>query len=192
MGIYKDKIIVADFEATCWPGFDAPEGQTNEIIEIGLCLLNPETGEISDKNSILVKPTESIVSDFCTELTSITQAMVDTDGQLFDDACNRLETEFNARNRMWASWGSWDRLFLMKQCKRRGVRYPFSKKHVNMKRLFGDQTGRRLPFKHAMASAKLDMIGTHHRGHDDAHNSARLLYWLVQQHGIGILRRYGW
>ncbi|MEO0596531.1 MAG: hypothetical protein AAF126_10505 [Chloroflexota bacterium] len=32
MAIRKDKIIVVDLEATCWEGFDAPEGQENEII----------------------------------------------------------------------------------------------------------------------------------------------------------------
>lgn len=34
-----------DVEATCWE-HDAPQGQRSEIIEIGVCELNLETGKL--------------------------------------------------------------------------------------------------------------------------------------------------
>jgi len=76
MGRKLDKIIVVDVESTCWKG-KPPEGQINEIIEVGLATVNVETLEIINKQSYIVKPKLSIISNFCTELTSITQEMVD-------------------------------------------------------------------------------------------------------------------
>lgn len=193
MAIRKDKIIVADFEATCWEGFNAPDGQTNEIIEIGVCLLDPHADpiEITDKRSILIKPTESIVSEFCTELTTITQEMVDEEGIDFEDACQILETEYDSRNRMWVAWGGWDKRFLLQQCRRRNVRYPFSKKHSNLKRVFHEYHGTRMHFAAALDAARIEAHGTAHRGDDDAYNSARLLRYLFEVYGMNILKRYG-
>ena len=37
-----DRILVVDVEATCWEG-NPPPGQTSEIIEIGLCVLDVPT-----------------------------------------------------------------------------------------------------------------------------------------------------
>ncbi|MGB1286293.1 MAG: exonuclease domain-containing protein [Aggregatilineales bacterium] len=191
MAIRKDKIIVVDIEATCWEGYDAPEGQENEVIEIGLCLLDATDFSLSDKRSLLVKPTESVVSDFCTELTSLTQEQVDTQGIAFDEACSILEKEYDSRNRLWASWGNWDRMIMKKQCKRRKVRYPFSKKHVNLKRVFQDAHGERMGLARAMKALQLDVEGTMHRGDDDAWNTGRLLSELVHIHERTILRKYG-
>lgn len=191
MAIRKDKIIIVDLEATCWEGFDAPQGQQNEIIEIGVCLLDPKAAEVTEKRSILVKPLESDISEFCTNLTSITQEMVDTQGIAFDAACKILETEYDSRNRLWASWGSFDRKFFFKQCKRRDVRYPMSKKHANLKRVFQDNYGQRMGLARALAASHIEQIGTAHRGDDDAYNTAVLLNHLMQTFGLHILKRWG-
>ena len=61
-----DKIVVVDVESTCWEG-KTPEGQVSEIIEIGICLLDVHTFEISDNRGILIQPQHSEVSDFCLE-----------------------------------------------------------------------------------------------------------------------------
>ena len=84
-----DKIIIIDLEATCWQGA-VPAGQENEIIEIGLSVLDTLTGEISKNQGILVKPQRSSVSEFCTELTTITQDLLDKQGVLFDKAIEML------------------------------------------------------------------------------------------------------
>lgn len=193
MAIRKDKIIVVDLEATCWEGFDAPEGQTNEIIEIGVCLLDPHSDpmSISEKRSLLVKPTESVVSPFCTDLTTITQEMVNNDGIDFEEACKILETEYDSRNRIWVAWGGWDKRFFLKQSKRRKIRYPFSKKHSNIKRVFHENHGERLHFALALEKSHIEAEGTAHRGDDDAYNTARLLRHLFEVYGDNILKRYG-
>ncbi|MFE3957310.1 hypothetical protein ACFXPS_24380 [Nocardia sp. NPDC059091] len=53
---------VVDVEATCWEGPNPP-GQPNEIIEIGLCVLDTVTREWVSKHSILVRPERSTVTD---------------------------------------------------------------------------------------------------------------------------------
>jgi len=193
MGIRKDKIIVVDLEATCWEGFNAPPGQENEIIEIGVCLVTPHSDQmtVTDKRSILVKPTESVISDFCTELTSITPELVAEKGTDFLTACQILETEYDSRNRLWASWGGFDHKFFRQQCRRRGIRYPFSKKHSNLKRVFQDSHGQRMGLARALDTVGIEALGTAHRGDDDAYNTGVLLKHLIEVYGIQILRRYG-
>ena len=50
-----DKIIIIDVESTCWEGAN-PVGMESDIIEIGICLLDVQTGEITNNKGILVKP----------------------------------------------------------------------------------------------------------------------------------------
>lgn len=39
-----DYIVVVDIEATCWEG-KVPEGMSSDIIEVGVCLLDVNSGE---------------------------------------------------------------------------------------------------------------------------------------------------
>lgn len=105
---------VIDVEATCWPG-TPPPGQISEIIEIGLTVVNLATAERLRKHRILVRPRQSAVSEFCTELTGLTQTEVDT-GVDFAEACALLATEHAAAKRAWTSWGDYDRKQFHRQC----------------------------------------------------------------------------
>lgn len=192
MAIRKDKIVVIDLEATCWEGYTAPPGQENEILEIGVCLFDPKRRMVEKKRGILVRPIESVISPFCTELTSITPEMVAAEGVDFTRACEILETEYDSRNRLWVSWGAFDRRMLTDQCKRRKIRYPFSKKHSNLKRVFQDHYGERMGLARALSAVKIDASGTAHRGEDDAYNTAQLLSYMMHTYGETILTRFGW
>ena len=44
-------ITVVDLEATCWNSSESQAGQTSEIIEIGMVLLNTETGEVVNRSA---------------------------------------------------------------------------------------------------------------------------------------------
>lgn len=98
-----DNILIIDLEATCWND-RPPKGQENEIIEIGVCIMDAKTGMVSKNEGILVKPQYSKVSLFCTELTSITQEMLDNDGILLEDALDILRVEYDSENLTWASY----------------------------------------------------------------------------------------
>ncbi len=75
MGRKLDKIIVVDVESTCWMG-EPPIGQMNEIIEVGVSTIETSNLSIIGKDSYIIKPRFSKISDFCTELTGITDTML--------------------------------------------------------------------------------------------------------------------
>lgn len=170
-----DQLIVIDVEATCW-NTKPPDGEESEIIEIGVCVLDVFTGERTRKKSILVRPWRSRVSAFCTELTTLTQAMVD-EGIVFSEACELLRKEYKTHERAWASWGDYDRKMFAAQCQREGIAMPFGPTHINAKHLYSILRGQRreLGMAAALEQMKLPLEGTHHRGGDDAWNIALLL-----------------
>ncbi|MFD1146382.1 exonuclease domain-containing protein [Saccharothrix hoggarensis] len=176
MGTSVELLNVIDVEATCWDG-DPPPGQVNEIIEIGLTTVDLAAGERVGRNRVLVRPERSAVSPFCTELTGLTQAEVDT-GVTFAEACRLLEVEHEAGVRPWASWGDYDRKQFARQC--RDVRYPFGRRHWNAKLVFSQAHGlrKRPGMAQALKIAGLPLEGRHHRGEDDAWNIAALVLHL--------------
>ena len=180
MKIQGNKILVIDVEATCW-NHAVPDGMENEIIEIGLCLLDLRTKQPEGKRSIMVKPKRSTVSEFCTELTTITPEMADK-GISFRQACQILVDEYDAPDLPWASYGQYDKNQFMRQCRSFGVEYPFSDEHYNVKTsiAYARNWPKSIGMNGALAKLKLPLIGTHHRGHDDAWNIARILATMLE------------
>ena len=190
MTIKKDKIVVVDVEATCWKK-KPPEGQINEIIEVGVCYFDLSSGEPEQNRSILVKPERSKVSAFCTRLTTLTQEQVD-EGVTFAAACAALEQQFDTRSYLWASWGNYDQRIFASQCALFGVPYPYSDYHMNIKMLFATHAnnGHKVGMMRALKMSNLVPEGVPHRGVDDAWNIARILGLLIKQYGQGILQEY--
>ena len=176
-----DKILIIDIEATCWDGPN-PEGMENDIIEIGIALLDIQTGEISDNRGIIVLPERSTVSAFCTELTTITPEMVAAEGIPFKEACNILKKEYLSQSRAWASFGAYDQKQFQRQCTAVGVAYPFGPSHINVKTLFAlkQQLGHEQGMAGALTLLEIPLEGTHHRGVDDAKNIAKILQRVLR------------
>ncbi|MEE1773468.1 exonuclease domain-containing protein [Streptomyces sp. JV185] len=179
---------VIDIEATCWDG-QPPPGAVSEIIEIGLTVVDVSAADgISPartgsrargrlaRHRILVRPARSAVSAFCTELTGLTQAEVDT-GVSFAEACRLLASEHESGTRPWASWGDYDRNQFTRQCRATGTRYPFGHRHTNAKLPFTAAYGlrKRPGMAQALEVAGLPLEGRHHSGADDAWNIAALI-----------------
>ena len=176
-----DQIIVVDIESTCWEG-SPPPGEVSEIIEVGICPVELSTGRRLGKRSILVCPKRSHVSAFCTQLTTLTLEQVNG-GITFMEACEVLQREYKSRERVWASFGDYDRTMFQKQCQATGVPYPFGPRHINVKTLFAISRGlpQEIGTAEAMGLMSVSFEGTHHRGDDDAWNVARILGVLVQR-----------
>lgn len=181
-----DKIVVCDIECAAWENEDGtrtpPEGMRNDVIEVGACFLNTQTGKISQKTSYIVKPRNSTMSPFITELTTLTQEQVNR-GMPYGDACNRLVKEFGTRNRVWAAWGDFDRIHIQKECEFYNANYPFGRRFINAKTLFSLVNGlsKELGLRAAMDYYNLDFKGTQHRGHDDAFNTAKVLWKTLKR-----------
>ncbi|MFI6881015.1 exonuclease domain-containing protein [Streptomyces sp. NPDC050400] len=172
---------VIDVEATCWDG-PPPPGAVSEIIEVGLTVVDLDAGERLSRHGILVRPVRSTVSDFCTELTGLTQAEVET-GVGFAEACRRLSGAFAGRTRPWASWGDYDRHQFRRQCAAPGAPYPFGPVHINAKAVFTESHGlrKRPGMAQALTIAGLPLEGRHHRGEDDAWNIAALVLRIAER-----------
>lgn len=180
-------LLIVDLEATCWENRQAPSGESQsvdnmEIIEFG-CALATRQGELLDSQSFLVRPTwSSELSEFCTSLTSITQAMVD-DAPLFPQAIAELDYWLGipATSFIWCSWGNYDRLHILADAAKHGVSPGFmAYPHLNLKRLWRKTTRQRRynGLAHALAYHQLSFEGHHHRGVDDAKNMVQLLPFM--------------
>jgi inhibitor of KinA sporulation pathway (predicted exonuclease) len=124
---------------------------------------------------MIVKPERGEVSKYCTKITGITPAQAAA-GIPIDIACLRLRKEFAGRERVWASWGDFDRAQLERQCSEYGVPYPLSRAHINILALANLKWRRRFD----SVPEALELIGEKfegrlHSGADDAHNEAKVL-----------------
>jgi len=177
-----DKILVVDVEMCCWMG-KPPPGQHREIIEVGICTVDLETFKIDKLNSIIVRPIYSRISKFCTELTGLTQEVVD-EGYIYKDACQKLREDYKTRRRIWGSWGNADRTAFTMMCGLFQVKYPFSASHINIKTLFAlmnPQFKKEHSMKKALNAANIPLEGQHHSGKWDAFNTAKLLITLLKR-----------
>jgi inhibitor of KinA sporulation pathway (predicted exonuclease) len=175
-----DQILVIDIESTCWDGQIPPPGQMSEIIEVGLCVVDVAKLARLEKRSILIRPVRSQISDFCTRLTTLQPGDFLTAGTLAD-AVSILKREYRSLERLWASWGDYDRNQFQRVCKELTVPYPFGTRHLNVKTLmaaaFGDVKESGLDVACQRLGRTLE--GTHHRGVDDAWNIAGILCELL-------------
>jgi inhibitor of KinA sporulation pathway (predicted exonuclease) len=174
-------ILVVDVEATCWDNLPPNKfpNTRNEIIEIGLVVMDVKTHEIGERRAIMVKPATTEISDFCTSLTTITPEMIEEYGIPFPDACDILKKEYKSYRQIFASWGDYDRRAFEKNCAWNDVANPFGNMNLNVKALFAAKYG----YTGGQAKCGLDlgilMQGTAHRGVDDAYNIAKILQKLL-------------
>lgn len=179
--IKNDFLVIVDIESTCWEG-EAPEGQQSDIIEVGICLLNLKTLEISKADSFVIRPQKSTISSFCAKLTGWTQVQVNQ-GMSFAEACAEIRKKYKTKNRAWASYGNYDLKMFQKQCQCYEVEYPFSDQHLNVKEMFNIMNGGSKPLGLGAALKKLNLAfeGIPHRGKDDAYNIAKLVSYIIEK-----------
>jgi len=178
-----DKVNVIDVEATCWEG-NPPLGQKREIIEVGITVVDIRTLELLDNVGYIVRPQQSKVSEFCTRLTSITQAEVDKSRWVYATICKELKKRYKTKDRPWVSWGDYDRNQFQRQSNEGNTPYPFGPTHINLKNLFAlsEMWPKEDGMYPALNKFGLKLKGFHHRGRDDSYNIAMLF--------VEYLRRY--
>jgi 3'-5' exoribonuclease 1 len=184
-------ILVVDLEATCCDLQTIPRHQM-ETIEIGAVMVAVDTLAIVDEFQTFIKPLRHpILTDFCTQLTSISQTQVDT-APTFPDAIDLWQKWLlpfvggaaAVQNRtIFSSWGDYDRKQLQQDSKyhRIDLPYPVSSNHINLKEQFSiaQKLNKRYGMAKAIYLAGLTLVGTHHRGIDDARNISQLLPYIL-------------
>uniref|UniRef100_A0A8D0GGJ8 3'-5' exoribonuclease 1 n=1 Tax=Sphenodon punctatus TaxID=8508 RepID=A0A8D0GGJ8_SPHPU len=186
---YYDYICIVDFEETCEEG-NQPEF-VHEIIEFPIVLLNTQTLEIEDTFQQYVKPEiNPQLSDFCVNLTGITQDLVDKADafpQILQNVVDwmrqkELGTKFSYTI---LTDGSWDMSkFLNIQCRVSRIKYPsFAKKWINIRKSYGNFY--KVPRSQTKLTTMLEKLGMNydgrpHSGLDDSKNIARIAVRMLQ------------
>jgi inhibitor of KinA sporulation pathway (predicted exonuclease) len=177
-------LLVVDLEATCDDRTRKPAlvpVEEMETIEIGAVLVDTATLAPVGELAQFVHPVRHpALTPFCTALTSITQADVDA-APLFPEAAAKVEELLAGRRALFCSWGDYDKHQLAQDAAYHRVALPFTHTHLNLKKRFSEQLGepKRFGMDGALARVGLTLLGTHHRGIDDARNIARLLPWIT-------------
>ena len=98
--------LILDLESTCADD-NSIKDEDREIIEIGAVMIEKSSGKVVDQFQSFIKPTvHKKLTDFCTELTTITQKDVD-DADGFIDVMEEFTKWFSGyKNFTFASWGS--------------------------------------------------------------------------------------
>ena len=167
--------IIYDLEATCWRG--RPPHGVNEVIEIGAYKVN-QLGEVLDVFNKFIKPTVNpILSDFCRQLTSISQSDVDKSKtfphviQEFQDWINVQEEDYNL-----CSWGKFDIQLLKNDCKLHKLEYDWLDNNINVKGQYHEIKGEHklTGLKNTIKHEGMEFTGIHHRATSDAENLAKI------------------
>jgi inhibitor of KinA sporulation pathway (predicted exonuclease) len=183
------QVLVIDVESTCWETPEKPgKDEISEIIEIGIAVVDIKKLKIVKNDSIIVRPQRSRISSFCTKLTTLTQEYVDQ-GMVYQAAITILKKDFESSNRVFVSWGDYDRKMFQKNCDDYNVPYPFGPRHLNLKNCFALMYGldRELGMDRALEHIKMKLNGTHHRGIDDARNIANILIYTLKKFRDGAI-----
>ncbi|ASU38159.1 3'-5' exonuclease [Herbaspirillum sp. meg3] len=173
--------LIVDLEATCSDDGSISEEQM-QIVEFGAVFLNSNL-EIIDTFQSFVRPSQTLVTSFCTQLTGITQEQVDSAPTFLIAALalQKFVEKYRTSDSMWLSWGAWDAKQLARESLVHGVENPIQLPHQNAKRLFAktQKLGKQLGMAKACDLTGLGIEGAHHRALDDALNVARLLPWIL-------------
>lgn len=174
--VRRDKALFVDCEMTCWENGVPPEGMRQEIISIGVIEIHTAPQTIIREAEYFIKPKDSMLSDFCTELTGITPEILKQKGRPFPEVMRTLAKNFGS-NKLWMAWGG-DRDVLLNEAEHHGTEMPFSRDYINLSALFGIMLGteEKLSLDKALQRFDLQFEGRRHGALVDARNLAYL--WL--------------
>lgn len=174
---------VLDEERTCYPDGVFPPGETQEVIEFGITVVDLAARRIVDTRSITVVPTLSQVSDYCTNLTGWTYDKLLETGIPFADACRIIVDEFDGLNRLLVVDSVSDIIALQNQCALTNVPMPFGPHRLDVSMLFSLLTNRRKRIGNAklLSLLGLEPEPIRHRADSDSRGTARALLALLDK-----------
>ena len=172
-------ILVIDLELTCWDKTETPG--IREIIQVGVVNIDPKSLEITKKQSYYVTPKyNKELSQFCKDLTGITDRQVFREGRPLKEVMETLSTKWGFSSKPIVFWGD-DHLDFKNDCDRQNIENKTSEYTINfalqyyLNSAFKNKTYiKKLGLPKAMAQEGLDFIGRQHDALVDAENTARL------------------
>jgi len=168
--------VIVDVEATCCDDETFPRHEM-EIIEIGAVAVESRTGEIRSEFQSFIQPVRNPrLTEFCKELTTISQDQVDA-AEEYPAVTNKfLQWLAQVGDYDFCSWGFYDRRQFEQDSQFHSVPYPFAGSHRNLKIEFCEAVGskKKLGVGGALRRLGFEFEGTPHRGIDDARNIAKI------------------
>ncbi|XP_032243157.1 ERI1 exoribonuclease 3 [Nematostella vectensis] len=185
-----DYYLVLDFEATC---DDKNKPKPQEIIEFPVTKVNSRTLQTEAEFHQYVCPTaHPKLTTFCTDLTGITQDMVEgkpdlqTTLQTFHDWMGENGLLDSGLSSCFVTCGDWDlKTMLPLQCKHLNIPVPtYFRKWINIKKVYSDVMGKqsKIGMPGMLHGLGLELVGRHHSGIDDARNITKILVALARKH----------
>ncbi|CAD8063832.1 unnamed protein product [Paramecium sonneborni] len=181
-----DNIIILDFEATCIR--EQNKKYLQEIIEFPAQVYNVQERKVIKEFWRYLKPVENpILSDFCTELTGITQEQVDK-GILLDQAIDEfIQFKQGLQRYCILTCGDYDLNLLKKEASRKGIAIQKELQfYINIKKVFPKSLRNPKQIKdpcmvEMLEQCGLDLQGRHHSGIDDVRNITRIVHYLINE-----------
>lgn len=171
-----DYFLIVDLESTCCDKQSIPKGE-HEIIEIGAVMVDADDLVQIDSFTCFIRPVRHPkLTNFCTDLTSIKQCDVDN-AYDFKTAINHFAGWLASyTDYLFCSWGNYDRNHLASDCVYYNIANPIKSEHLNIKKAFAKkQNTKSIGMQKALQLIQQPLVGTHHRGIDDASNMVKLL-----------------
>lgn len=135
-------LLVLDCKTTMWENAaDKPAGQSVEIINIDLAVVDTVKNQIIEREEIFIKPKTSKISAFCEKVFGIKQSKLDICGISFQEAYRRLRIYYTSRDKIWVSWDSYEKYHLDREAKNLGLESLFAQPHYGLQDLFKIMTG---------------------------------------------------
>lgn len=179
----KKLIAIVDLECTC-DNSENPKisRQEMEIIEIG-CVIADYDGNVIAEFDRFIKPViNPILTDFCKELTTITQEQVKS-GVTLPQAINELLVflkEYSVET--WGSWGGFDKNQVIREYALKNFPVPqefVSLNHINLSYRYTQKNNlKKSGVRKSLNRHHIKFVGTPHRGIDDVKNIAKLLPFI--------------
>jgi inhibitor of KinA sporulation pathway (predicted exonuclease) len=172
--------IILDLEATCWQGNAMDRRQ--EVIELAAYHVNGY-GEWGEHFSAFVKPVDHPrLSAYCTELTHITQDLVDK-ARKFDVVFSRFQEWLEGIDhpQLLCTWGAKDIPILLAECKRHDFDADFLPPAINLKSQYAQlhKLYKEVGLMKAIEHSGLEFEGDAHRAIHDAYNTTRLFLQYI-------------
>lgn len=165
--------IIFDLESTCW---ENDRSKTREIIEIGAVKIDADKKTIDEFNAFIKPTIHPNLSEFCIDLTSISQEEVET-AQTFPEVISDFKSWINLNKEyLLCSWGHYDRNQFKSDMKLHSLNAEWVEKHISLKHQYTELKNLKRPLgmNGALKLENFKLEGTHHRGIDDARNISKI------------------
>lgn len=178
------RALCIDTELSCWEDATYQKKQTLEVFEYGMAIIDLDKMRISRSGRYYVKNERHEVSDFCTQLTGITQKKLSNQGFSLQVVTKMLAEKWGSRNKNVPilAWGD-ERVWVERDCQAKNTPYPFHNGLINLAHYFRfnqPNLPRNLSLFDACTQMNADIVHPIHSAQSDAETLANLALSMVK------------